>query len=224
MRRMSESSFRSRVGPVQVAVGIAGLFVLMLLVVFILLVTTRFVRFDSGGEELVARALPFVPADAPPADQYQPFLVLDDGNDHHRQLLDDPDVSAASIEPIGVAIGPVGDREFYRFKARMEIDDELLPCVGEFRETGSGLSCGGVANEPGVGGGSSQSGNGPIIEYATVEGLDPDAAWALFELGSGFSIVSEVRQGIATVEWVGNGERLAQITVYSEELDELWSG
>ncbi len=222
---MSKSNSQSRVTPVHVAFGIAGLLLLLLFVGFLLLATTRFVGVGSGEDEVAIRALPAAPPEAPPADQYQPFEAIDDGQERQRwQLLDDPDVVVDSIEPIGVAIGPVGDREFYRYKARMEPSGEVLRCVGEYGETGGGSSCGGGGDmEPGVGGGSSQSGNGPIIEYSTVEGLGPDAAWALFELGSGFSIVSEVRGGIASVEWVGNGERVAQITVYSAELDELWS-
>lgn len=220
---MNEANGRAGIRPVHVVLGLIGLGVLVLFVGFILLVTATRFAFGPAEDNIVIRALPAVPDDAPAADEYQPFFAPQGDGENSFQLFDDPEVVPESVEFIGIAFGQTSDREFYTFKSRM--GDELMSCTGEFSNSGGSWGCGDVPFlEPSIGGGASQSGNGPLIEHASVEGLGSEAVWARFEFSSGFAILSDVRRGVTGVEWVDAGDPLVTVTSYTEDLEELWSG
>ncbi len=187
--------------------------------VLLLGATRTWTTGDGGG--FVERALPAPPVDAPDGDQYQQFSRDNDEGRFQAQVEDDPQVVVDSIQFVGTSTGPFADAEFYQYKVRFDGGVPDL-CFGQFTEFGGSAACGPPGGAgPEIGGGSSQTNNGPVIESLSVTGLDPESRWARVELASGLAIVGDVQQGVAYFEWVQ--ERAILIEVFNDELELLWS-
>lgn len=169
------------------------------------------------------------PVEAPEADEYQPLAVMNETGVRVDNLVrsqfgtNDP----GSATFVGVAVAREAEREVYTWTETFPEDGEL-ECLGVARLNGGTSNCGppGLddASGPSLGWGQSSINNGPIEVDASISGLPDETRWVVLTTTTGWQIVTDNTNGLATMmwpEWEGIPDT---VTAYDSDLNELWSG